>query len=72
MTALLERLPVYKTIILKSIASSESIDDILVCLDFIDLFSQRFRPFLPTSIFVSHSRELYNACHAKRQQIINA
>jgi hypothetical protein len=70
MTALLRRLPAYKQMILRCIETSATPDDIMVCQDLINLFSDRFKPLLKYEEFVTHSMDLYSACEARHLKII--
>jgi hypothetical protein len=63
--SLLYRLPVYQELILRCIESSNSRDQMLVCMDFISLFCERFRPLLPVHDYVSKTDVLYSAYNKK-------
>jgi hypothetical protein len=70
MTALLERLPAYKKIILGCIDVASTPDDILVCNDFMNLFAERFKPLLSYTDFMKHWLDLHDANGEKYLKII--
>ena len=60
-TKLLERLPAWKGLILRSIASCTNKDQLSVAFEFIDLFKTRYTDILPPLEFYGHAKELHDA-----------
>ena len=66
--SLLNRLPAWKEVIIRSIDSCITIEQLHVCHDIIDLFESRYTYILQSSI-KQHCDELWTAYHAKEASI---
>lgn len=65
MPELISRLPLYVDLILKCIESSTKREQLFVCMDFIDLFGERFRPIMPIKDFAKQTHVLFTAYNKK-------
>jgi len=70
MSELIKRLPEYLTLIAKCIESSETPAQLLVCMDFINLFCERFRPLLAIQDYTAHTHELFMQYNKKYESIM--
>jgi hypothetical protein len=59
----------YKYLISRSIENSATPDHLKVCLDFLQLFKERFKPFLHYDDFNKHYMELMEAFEARSKAI---
>lgn len=65
MPELISRLPLYVDLILKCIDSSTKREQLYVCMDFINLFCERFRPIMPINDFTQQTHVLFTAYNKK-------
>jgi hypothetical protein len=70
MPELKKQLPEYISLISKCIESSNTYEQLLVCMDFINLFCERFRPFLPVNDYIKETSLLYELYKEKFHKII--
>jgi hypothetical protein len=69
MPELKARLPQYTNLILNCIESSNTREHLLVCMDFINLFCERFRPILKLEEYTMHTKYLYSHYDTKYKEL---